>query len=359
MGFKLKNNYADSLFLASMYRIPTPQAVNSINFVERNSLSMPELSIVIPLLDEAESLPELSAWIERVVHNLALSYELIFIDDGSRDSSWEVIQKLKENNNNIKGIRFRRNYGKSAALFEGFKMAQGKVVITMDADLQDSPDEIPGLYAMITVEKYDLVSGYKKKRYDPLSKTLPSKFFNRVTRLITGIKLHDFNCGLKAYRGAVVKSIEVYGEMHRYIPFLAKAAGFGKIGEKVVEHRPRKYGSSKFGWERFVNGFLDLLSLTFILRFGRKPMHFFGLLGVFCFLSGFLITLYLIIEKLYKIWNQTPTSQIRQVVDQPLFYIALAALIIGVQLFLTGFIGELILRHAPDRNEYLVAEKLV
>ncbi|MCS6905428.1 MAG: glycosyltransferase family 2 protein [Bacteroidia bacterium] len=320
---------------------------------------MLELSIVIPLLDEEESLPELTAWIEEVMKTLPISYEILFIDDGSQDNSWQVIQNLRTQNSHIKAIRFQRNYGKSAALHVGFSHAQGNVIVTMDADLQDSPSEIPALYQMIKNQNYDLVSGYKKKRYDPLSKTLPSKFFNWVTRLITGIPLHDFNCGLKAYRQNVVKSIEVYGEMHRYIPFLAKAAGFTKIGEKIVEHRPRKYGRSKFGLERFINGFLDLLSITFLLRFGRKPMHFFGLLGVIFFLLGFLITTYLIAEKLYKLSQNFPPHQIRQVVEQPLFYIALVTLVIGVQLFLTGFLGELIIRHASDRNEYLIAEKLL
>lgn len=309
-----------------------------------------DISIVIPLLDEAESLPELSAWIEKVMNANHYSYEIIFIDDGSIDDSWKVIEQLRNKNSNIKGIKFQRNYGKSAGLNEGFRAAQGDVVITMDADLQDSPDEIPELKKMILDDGYDLVSGWKKKRYDnTLTKNIPSRFFNWVTRRVSKIKLHDFNCGLKAYRNKVVKSIEVYGEMHRYIPVLAKWSGFKKIGEKVVEHRARKYGKSKFGWRRFVNGFLDLLSITFVGKFAKKPMHFFGLWGTFFFLIGLFISLYLIILKLTD-FNYSLTNR-------PGFYLALTALIIGMQLFLAGFIGELISRNAPGRNSYQIEKK--
>lgn len=318
-----------------------------------------DISVVVPLFDEAESLPELVAWVAKVMAQNQFQYEIILIDDGSRDTSWQVITTLKKEYTAVKGIRFQRNYGKSAALNVGFQQASGNVVITMDADLQDSPDEIPALYQMIVHDGYDLVSGYKKKRYDPLSKTIPTKLFNWATRNISGIhNLHDFNCGLKSYRKAVIKSIEVYGEMHRYIPFLAKEAGFLKIGEKVVEHRARKYGTTKFGLERFINGFLDLLTLSFILRFGRKPMHFFGSLGALSFLLGFIITVSVIAEKIIKIYKGIPTAQIRDVVDQPLFYLALVALIIGVQLFLAGFLGELISRSASDRNSYLISEEI-
>jgi len=311
----------------------------------------PDISIVIPLFNEAESLPELADWIDRVCREHAYSYEIIMVDDGSTDESWEVIKQLRQNNERIRGICFQRNYGKSAALNEGFKATSGRVVITLDADLQDSPDEIPELYNMITDGGFDLVSGWKKKRYDnAFTKNLPSHFFNAVNRAISGIKLHDMNCGLKAYRSKVVKSIEVYGEMHRFIPVLAKGAGFRKIGEKVVQHRPRKYGVSKFGWERFINGFLDLLSIQFISRFGKKPMHFFGLLGTFTFLLGFAIIAYMIISKLidpeYGLSNRPP------------FYIALTTMIIGTQFFLTGFVAELVVRNASDRNLYLVEEKL-
>jgi glycosyltransferase involved in cell wall biosynthesis len=308
------------------------------------------LSIVIPLKDEAESLPELCAWIERVVNEQQLSYEIILIDDGSTDGSWDVIKQLRAANSNIKGISFQRNYGKSAALNEGFKAAQGQVVITMDADLQDSPDEIPELYKMITADQYDLISGWKKKRYDnTLTKNIPSKLFNAATRKMSGIYLHDFNCGLKAYNGRVVKSIEVYGEMHRYIPVLAKWAGFRKIGEKVVEHRKRKYGVTKFGWDRFVNGFLDLATITFVGKFGKRPMHFFGLWGTLFFLLGFIISGYLVISKLVD-FNFSITNR-------PTFFIALASMVIGSQLFLAGFIGELIARNAPERNVYLIGDK--
>lgn len=308
-----------------------------------------DLSIVVPLFNEEESLPELCAWIRRVCAH-QYRYEVILVDDGSTDDSWEVIQRLRADDANIKGIRFQRNYGKSAALNEGFKAAQGDVVITMDADLQDSPDEIPGLHYMIMVESYDLVSGWKKKRYDnTLTKNIPSKFFNAVTRKVSKIHLHDFNCGLKAYRKKVIKSIEVYGEMHRYIPVLAKWAGFRKIGEKVVEHRARKYGVTKFGWERFVNGFLDLLSITFVGKFSKRPMHFFGLWGTLFFLAGFFSALYLLVAKIVndEVW----------VTNRPAFYLALTSLIIGMQLFLAGFISELLARNAPGRNSYLIEEK--
>jgi len=308
------------------------------------------LSIVIPLKDEAESLPELCSWIERVANEQQLSYEIILMDDGSTDDSWKVIQQLRTANAHIKGIRFQRNYGKSAALNEGFKAAQGTVVITMDADLQDSPDEIPDLYKMIVTDGFDLVSGWKKKRYDnTLTKNIPSKFFNAATRRMSGIKLHDFNCGLKAYNNKVIKSIEVYGEMHRYIPVLAKWAGFRKIGEKVVEHRKRKYGITKFGWERFVNGFLDLATISFVGKFGKRPMHFFGLWGTLCFLLGFGISIYLTVSKLIDSSNA--------ITNRPAFYVALTVMVIGSQLFLAGFIGELISRSSPERNVYLIEEK--
>ncbi|MEI6945739.1 glycosyltransferase family 2 protein [Paraflavisolibacter sp. H34] len=310
-----------------------------------------DLSIVVPLLNEEESLPELCAWIRRVCLEHQYSYEVILIDDGSTDNSWSVIEELRAGDPNIRGIRFQRNYGKSAALNEGFKAAQGDVVITMDADLQDSPDEIPGLRKMIREDGFDLVSGWKKVRYDnKLTKNIPSKFFNAVTRKVSDIHLHDFNCGLKAYRKKVVKSIEVYGEMHRYIPVLAKWAGFRRIGEKVVEHRARKYGVTKFGWERFVNGFLDLLSITFVGKFSKRPMHFFGLWGTLFFLAGMLITLYLVIVKLFQ-----PEFGLT---NRPGFYLALLSVIIGMQLFLAGFISELIARNAPGRNSYLIEEKL-
>lgn len=310
-----------------------------------------DLSIVIPLKDEEESLPELCAWIEKVVQPLGLEYEIVLVDDGSVDKSWCVIEQLRQKNPAIKGIKFQRNYGKSAALNEGFKSVKGDVVITMDADLQDSPDEIPGLYEMIKNEGYDLVSGWKKKRYDNrITKNIPSKFYNAVTRRMSGIQLHDFNCGLKSYRKKVVHSIEVYGEMHRYMPVLAKWAGFKKIGEKVVEHRPRKYGRTKFGWERFINGFLDLTSIMFMGKFGKRPMQFFGLWGTVCFIVGFAISLYLIISKI--------ADRQFALTNKPGFYLALALMIIGTQLFLAGFIGELISRNAPDRNSYLVEKKI-
>jgi len=309
-----------------------------------------DISVVIPFLDEAESLPELTEWIRRVANENHLSYEIIMVDDGSSDNSWQVLQGLRARDSNIKGIKFQRNYGKSAALNEGFRAAQGEIVITMDADLQDSPDEIPELRRMILEEGYDLVSGWKKKRYDnTVTKNIPSRFFNWVTRRTSKIKLHDFNCGLKAYKGKVVKSIEVYGEMHRYIPVLAKWSGFKKIGEKVVEHRARKYGVSKFGWRRFINGFLDLLSISFVGKFSKRPMHFFGLWGMLFFLAGFGISVYLIISKFID--ASFPLT------NRPGFYLALTSIIIGVQLFLAGFIGELISRNSPGRNVYLIEEK--
>lgn len=310
-----------------------------------------DLSIVVPLLNEEESLPELCDWIKRVCTANNYSYEIILVDDGSTDNSWQVVEGLSLANNLVKGIRFQRNYGKSAALNEGFRAAQGDVVITMDADLQDSPDEIPGLRKMIVDEGYDLVSGWKKVRYDnTLSKNIPSKFFNAVTSKVSKIKLHDFNCGLKAYRKKVVKSVEVYGEMHRYIPVLAKWAGFKKIGEKVVEHRKRKYGVTKFGWERFVNGFLDLLSITFVGKFSKRPMHFFGLWGTLFFLIGFGFILYLTVSKF--LLPDFPLT------NRPAFYLSLTALIIGMQLFLAGFVSELVARNAPGRNAYLIEDKI-
>ncbi len=309
-----------------------------------------DISIVIPLYNEDESLPELAAWIERVMLANNYSYEIIMIDDGSTDNSWQVIEQLRSANAYIKGIKFQRNYGKSAALNEGFKAAQGDVVITMDADMQDSPDEIPELRRMIIEDGFDMVSGWKKKRYDnTLTKNIPSKLFNAAARKSSGIKLHDFNCGLKSYRKKVIKSVEIYGEMHRYIPILAKWAGFRKIGEKVVEHRARKYGVTKFGWERFVNGFLDLGSIMFVGKFGKRPMHFFGLWGTLFFLAGFIIFLYLTISKFF--FDQTGMTQ------RPLFFVAILVMIIGSQLFLAGFIGELIARNAPERNHYLIEEK--
>jgi glycosyltransferase involved in cell wall biosynthesis len=309
-----------------------------------------DLSIVIPIIDEAESLPELSAWIAKVMKDNNFSYEIIFVDDGSSDNSWQVIEDLSRTDSHIKGIKFQRNYGKSAGLNEGFRAATGDVVITMDGDLQDSPDEIPELRRMVLENNFDLVSGWKKKRYDnTLTKNIPSKFFNAVTRQVSGIKLHDFNCGLKAYRNRTVKGIEVYGEMHRYIPVLAKWAGFKRIGEKAVEHRPRKYGRSKFGWRRFVNGFLDILSITFVGKFAKRPMHFFGLWGILFFLAGAGISIYLIISKII--------DKDVSLTNKPGFFLAIAAVIIGVQLFLAGFLGELISRNSPQRNTYLVEKK--
>ena len=314
-----------------------------------------DLSIVVPLYNEAESLPELVAWIDRVARANGLTYEAILVDDGSNDGSWEVVEKLKQSYPAVRGIGFGRNYGKSAALYCGFEAAEGEVVITMDADLQDSPDEIPALRRMILDEGYDLVSGWKKKRYDPIGKRWPSKFFNWTARRASGIRLHDFNCGLKAYRRKVVKSIEVYGEMHRFIPILAKQAGFRRIGEKVVEHRARKYGHSKFGLERTVKGYLDLISVMFMTHFGRSPMYLFGSLGTLMFLVGGGTTCWLIGEKLWKQYHGLP---LRGVTDQPLFYLAILAVILGVQLFLAGFLGELINRNATDRNKYLIDKTL-
>ena len=314
------------------------------------------LSIVIPLYNEAESLPELVQWIERVMNENHFTYEVLMIDDGSTDRSWEVISQLHEANPCVKGVRFRRNYGKSPALNTGFSRVQGDVVITMDADLQDSPDEIPALYKMITEEGYDLVSGWKKKRYDPKSKTIPTKLFNATARRVSGIKnLHDFNCGLKAYRREVVKHIEVYGDMHRYIPYLAKNAGFNRIGEKVVQHQARKYGTTKFGLDRFVNGYLDLLTLWFQTKFGKKPMHFFGLLGSIMFILGFIAV---IIVGALKLYNMYSGHSYRLVTDSPYFYLALTSMILGTLLFLAGFLGELIIRHSPDRNHYEISEEI-
>jgi glycosyltransferase involved in cell wall biosynthesis len=311
-----------------------------------------QISVIIPLLNESESLPELFSWIDKVMVANSFSYEVIAVDDGSTDSSWEVITKESKKNAAIKGIRFQRNYGKSAALNEGFKAAKGQVVITMDADLQDSPEEIPDLYNMITVEKYDLVSGWKKKRFDnAVTKNIPSKFFNWATQSMSGIQLHDFNCGLKAYRIKVVKSIEVYGEMHRYIPVIAKWAGYPKIGEKVVQHQARKYGITKFGWERFVNGFLDLMTISFVTKFGKRPMHLFGFLGAIFFFIGFAISFYLAVEKF--------AFDEYQMTQRPIFYMALVAMILGTQLFLAGFIGELISRNAPERNVYLIEDQIL
>lgn len=309
-----------------------------------------DISIVVPLFNEEESLPELCAWIKKVVDENHFSYEIILVDDGSTDTSWQVIEKLHAENAAVKGIKFQRNYGKSAALNEAFKAAQGDVVITMDADLQDSPDEIPELRKMIVEDGYDLVSGWKKVRYDnKFTKNIPSKLFNGATQMVSGIKLHDFNCGLKAYKKKVVKSIEVYGEMHRYIPVIAKWGGFKKIGEKVVEHRARKYGKTKFGIERFINGFLDLASITFVGRYAKKPMHFFGLFGTIFFLIGFFMSIYLIITRLLD-----PVTGLS---NRPPFYIALTAMIIGTQLFLAGFLGELISRNSANRNSYLIEQK--
>jgi glycosyltransferase involved in cell wall biosynthesis len=308
-----------------------------------------DISVVIPLYNERESLPELCSWIARVMQENGFSYEVILVDDGSTDESWEFIEEKSSADPRFKGIRFQRNYGKSAALNEGFRVAEGQVAVTMDSDLQDSPDEIPALYRMITQERYDLVSGWKKRRHDPIGKTIPSKFFNWVTKKTTGIHIHDFNCGLKAYRRKVVKSIEVYGEMHRYIPVIAKWSGFTRIGEKVVEHRPRKYGVSKFGLERFINGFLDLMSIMFVGRFGKKPMHFFGTLGTLVFFIGFCIWVYLGVAKFFfKVYRMT---------ERPIFYLAIVAIIVGFQLFLTGFLAELITRNAADRNHYLVEKR--
>ena len=315
-----------------------------------------DISVVVPLYNEEESLPELFAWIERVMKAHDFSYEVIFVNDGSTDRSWQIIEQLQTKSDKVRGIKFRRNYGKSPALYCGFEQAQGDVVITMDADLQDSPDEIPELYRMITEDGYDLVSGWKQKRYDPLSKTIPTKLFNATARKVSGIKnLHDFNCGLKAYRKDVVKNIEVYGEMHRYIPYLAKNAGFQKIGEKVVHHQARKYGSTKFGFNRFFNGYLDLISLWFLSKFGVKPMHFFGLLGSLMFFIGMISVIMVGVSKLHAMYNGLPY---RLVTDSPYFYLSLTAMIIGTQLFLAGFLGELISRNAPERNNYQIEKKI-
>lgn len=304
------------------------------------------ISVVIPLLNEEESLAELAGWIARVMESNKYSYEVIFVDDGSKDGSWEIVQELVRENEHVKGIKFRRNYGKAAALNVGFSIASGDVVFTMDADLQDSPEEFPEMYRMVTEDGFDIVSGWKKKRHDPLSKTIPTKFYNWSARRMSGIRLHDFNCGLKAYRNAVVKSIEVYGEMHRYIPFLAKWAGFSEIGEKVVQHQKRKYGKTKYGLDRFYKGYLDLLTITFTSRFGKRPMHFFGLWGSLIFFAGFVIAGYLAYEKFFhQAFNMT---------DRPLFFFGLLAMVLGTQLFVAGFLGELVSRSAPDRNHYLI-----
>jgi len=314
-----------------------------------------QISVVVPAYNEAESLPELTRWIAQVMQTYNFSYEVIVIDDGSTDDTWNVLAEISEKNPLVKGMLFNRNYGKSAALHTGFQQAQGDVVITMDADLQDDPEEIPALYQMITQENFDLVSGWKQKRQDPITKTIPTKLYNAVTRWFSGIPLHDFNCGLKAYKLRVVKSIEVYGEMHRYIPVIAKSVGFKKIGEKKVKHHPRKYGVTKFGLERFLFGFLDLLSITFVTKFRKRPMHFFGGLGVLSFFLGIMITLYLIAEKIFHIYNH---ERFRNVTDQPLFYLALVAIIVGVQLFMAGFLGEMIITNSSKTQEYVVAKKV-
>jgi glycosyltransferase involved in cell wall biosynthesis len=321
------------------------------------SRSVIDISVIVPVFNEEESLPELCQWISRVMQSHGFSYEVLLIDDGSDDSSWDVISKINLGDSNFKGIRFNRNYGKSAALQTGFTACQGDVVITMDADLQDSPDEIPDLFKLIKQDGFHLISGWKKKRNDPLSKTIPSKFFNKVTSMISGIKLHDFNCGLKAYDKKVIKNITVYGEMHRYIPVIAKWAGYKKIGEKVVEHRARKFGVTKFGWERFMNGFLDLLSITFVSKFRQKPMHFFGLLGSISFLIGFAFTAKIFWDKFYSLYiSGIPLK--REITQQPFFYLALVALVIGVQLFVTGFLAEMIAMQSLSKRDYLIAEKV-
>lgn len=315
-----------------------------------------DISVVIPLYNEEESLPELQAWIEKVMNENGFSYEIIFVNDGSTDKSWQVIENLQKKSENIKGIKFRRNYGKSPALFCGFEKAQGEVVITMDADLQDSPDEIPELYRMIKEGGYDLVSGWKQKRYDPLSKTIPTKLFNATARAVSGIKnLHDFNCGLKAYRKEVIKNIEVYGEMHRYIPYLAKNAGFSKIGEKIVHHQARKYGKTKFGLNRFVNGYLDLITLWFLSKFGVKPMHIFGFLGSIMFFLGFIAVIAVGTTKLYNMYAGNPYSL---VTENPYFYLALTTMILGTQLFIAGFLGELVARNSQERNKYQIEKEI-
>lgn len=307
------------------------------------------ISVIIPLLNEEESIPELSSWIKKVMETNGFSYEIIFVDDGSKDNSWQTIELLQKENENIKGIKFRRNYGKAAALNVGFRAAKGDVVFTMDADLQDSPEELPEMYRMITEQHFDLVSGWKKKRYDPVSKTIPTKFYNWSARKMSGIVLHDFNCGLKAYKNAVVKSIEVYGEMHRYIPFLAKWAGFTKIGEKIVQHQKRKFGTTKYGFDRFYKGYLDLLTITFTSRFGKRPMHFFGLWGSLIFLAGFCIAGYLAYEKFF--------NQVFKMTERPIFFFGILAMILGTQLFVAGFLGEMISRNSSDRNQYLIEKE--
>ncbi|QRR01653.1 glycosyltransferase family 2 protein [Dyadobacter sandarakinus] len=314
-----------------------------------------QISVIVPLFNEEESLPELTEWIERVMNENAFTYEVILIDDGSKDRSWDVIEVLSARHVHIRGLRFVRNYGKTAALQTGFQVARGEVIITMDADLQDSPDEIPGLYRMIQDEQYDLVSGWKKKRYDPLTKTIPTKLFNAATRGISGVALHDFNCGLKAYRREVVRNITIYGEMHRYIPVIAKWNGFRKIGEKVVQHRARKYGYTKFGLERFIFGFLDLLSIAFVNKFGRRPMHFFGSLGTLMFFLGTIIAFWLLGKKIYNIYHLLPY---RNVTDNPLFFLALVAIMVGSQFFLAGFLGELLVKQSVSKTgDYTIAEK--
>lgn len=318
---------------------------------------MINISVVVPLYNEDESLEELVNWISRVTESHGFSYEVILIDDGSTDDSWRVVCSLASKNTNIKGAKFNRNYGKSAALDTGFKMARGEVVITMDADLQDSPEEIPALYQKIKEEGFDIVSGWKKKRHDPISKTIPSRFFNLVTRMMSGIKLHDFNCGLKAYKNEVIKNVQLYGEMHRYIPVIAKWQGFSKIGEQVVVHQKRKYGKTKFGFERFIFGFLDLLTITFVSKFRKRPMHFFGTFGVLSFLFGFISATWIIWEKIDAVYFSKIPVQ-REVIDQPLFFLALVAIIIGVQLFLAGFIAELLARQSVGKNEYLVIDTI-
>lgn len=318
---------------------------------------MTNISVIVPLLNEEESLNELVNWISRVNESHGFSYEIILIDDGSTDRSWEVIGALARENPHVRGAKFNRNYGKSAALDTGFRLAEGEVVITMDADLQDSPDEIPGLYTKIREEGYDLVSGWKQKRHDPISKTIPSRFFNRVTRMMSGIKLHDFNCGLKAYRREVVKNVRIYGEMHRYIPVIAKWQGYSKIGEQVVQHQERKYGKTKFGLDRFIKGFLDLVTITFVSKFRKRPMHFFGTFGVLSFLFGMISAGWIIWKKLEAIYiTKAPVS--REVVDQPLFYLALIAIIVGVQLFMTGFLAELLARQSANKSEYLIVDTI-
>jgi glycosyltransferase involved in cell wall biosynthesis len=314
-----------------------------------------DISVIIPLYNEEESLEELAGWIERIMHENSLSYEIIFVDDGSTDNSWRVIEDLSLRNGSVKALRFRRNYGKSAALHQGFEAARGEVVITMDADLQDDPEEIPGLYKLIREEGFDLVSGWKKERKDPAGKTIPSRFFNFTARIVTGIRLHDFNCGLKAYRKEVVKHIEVYGEMHRYIPILAQNAGYTRIGEKVVKHRKRKYGVTKFGIERFINGFLDLMSISFVSKFGKRPMHFFGGLGTLVFLLGFLSAAYLGVMKLVLLRQGIRAPLLT---DSPYFFLSIAAMIVGTILFLAGFLGEMISRNSPFKNLYEVEKKI-